>query len=195
MTKNGINFDKSLFMKHFEKAMNQDSTLNEQALQQLQMDFQSLMQRAEREAKEKDPKVVENLKAGEAYLNEAVSKKGFTKTASGLAYKVEKEGQGENFKDNDVVLVKYTGRHIDGKEFDSSKENPVAFNLNQVVPGFAEMLKLMKPGEKATVIIPGSLAYGIDGQSNPMSGEQVIGPNETLVFDIEAVGLQEKNEK
>lgn len=188
LAKNNVNFDKALFIKHFEKALNQDSTLNEQTLQQLQADFQNIMQRAEKEGKANDPKAMNNRKASEAHMNK-VLKEGYTKTASGIAYKVLKEGAGETFKDGQKVLLKYTGRHIDGKEFDSSRDSAVVFDMRQVVPGFAEMLKLMKPGEKVSVVIPSEQAYGEDGQVNPMTGEQVIGPNEALIFDIETVGV------
>ena len=82
-------------------------------------------------------------------------------------------------------MVNYVGKHIDGKEFDSSKE-PVPFQTSQVVPGFAEMIKLMKPGMKVEVIIPGDLAYGPEGR------EPTIGSNETLVFEMETVGKQEQ---
>ena len=129
-----------------------------------------------------------NRKASEAHMNK-VLKEGYTKTASGVAYKVLKEGAGETFKEGQKVLLKYTGRHIDGKEFDSSRDSAVVFDMRQVVPGFAEMLKLMKPGEKVSVVIPSEQAYGEDGQVNPMTGEQVIGPNEALIFDIETVGV------
>ena len=172
LAKNNVNFDKALFIKHFEKALNQDSTLNEQTLQQLQADFQNIMQRAEKEGKANDPKAMNNRKASEAHMN-----------------KVLKEGAGETFKEGQKVLLKYTGRHIDGKEFDSSRDSAVVFDMRQVVPGFAEMLKLMKPGEKVSVVIPSEQAYGEDGQANPMTGEQVIGPNEALIFDIETVGV------
>ena len=163
LAKNNVNFDKALFIKHFEKALNQDSTLNEQTLQQLQADFQNIMQRAEKEGKANDPKAMNNRKASEAHMNK-VLKEGYTKTASGVAYKVL-------------------------KEFDSSRDSAVVFDMRQVVPGFAEMLKLMKPGEKVSVVIPSEQAYGEDGQVNPMTGEQVIGPNEALIFDIETVGV------
>ena len=149
------------------------------------MDIESQLKRAQAEAKAKDPKAIENKKAGEAFLAKKAKEAGYQKTPSGLVYKVITEGAGENFTDKDVVMVNYVGKHIDGKEFDSSKE-PVPFQTSQVVPGFAEMLKLMKPGMKVEVIIPGDLAYGPEGR------EPTIGSNETLVFEMETVGKQEQ---
>lgn len=114
----------------------------------------------------------EQLKADTAYKQ----------TATGLVYKMIAPGSGETFKPTDNVQVIYTGQHIGGEVFDSSEGKPVAFPLQNVVPGFREMITMMRPGARARCIIPGNLAYG-------QQGNQGIGPNETLVFDIETVGL------
>ncbi len=106
------------------------------------------------------------------------------KTASGLVYKIIEPGSGANFTTSDKIDVIYTGMHINGEQFDSSNGTPVTFSPEQVVPGFKEMLLLMKPGAKARCIIPGNLAYG-------EQGNQGIGPNETLIFELETVGVQE----
>ncbi len=92
-------------------------------------------------------------------------------------------GSGENIKADQTVNVMYTGKHIDGKVFDESKQAiPMKVSEGSLIKGFVEVLKLMKPGAKAHVIIPADLAYGPQGQ-------QEIGPNEYLVFDIEAVSV------
>lgn len=173
------------FMEAFKKSLLADSAMNQELMMQKNMEIESQLKRAQAEAKAKDPKAIENKKAGEAFLNKKASEAGYQKTPSGIVYKVITEGKGENFTDKDVVMVNYVGKHIDGKEFDSSKE-PVPFQTSQVVPGFAEMIKLMKPGMKVEVIIPGDLAYGPEGR------EPTIGSNETLVFEMETVGKQEK---
>ena len=124
-----------------------------------------------------------NKKAGEEYIAEQMSKdKAFIKTPSGLCYKILEEGEGDNFKDSDIVDVIYIGKHIDGSVFDSSNGNVVPFPLMNVVPGFREVITLMKPGAKAVAILPANIAYGETGQGP-------IGPNETLVFEITTVGL------
>ena len=103
-------------------------------------------------------------------------------------YKIEKEGEGEAIGDNTPLLVNYTGRFTDGKEFDSSKGNPARFMARGVVPGFGEGLKMLKKGGKATLYIPGKLGYGVNGQ--PAAG---IGPNQMLVFDVEIVDVNPQN--
>lgn len=179
----GIDINQKVFMEHFKKAIMSDSTASQEQMMALQMALEPLLERAAKEAKAKDPVAIENKKAGEAFCNKKAADKTYKKTASGLVYKVIAEGAGENFTDNDVVMTKYVGKHIDGKEFDSSKGEAVPFNLKAVIPGFAEMIKLMKPGMKVEVIIPAELAYA-------ENGNQVIGPNETLIFEIETVEVQ-----
>ncbi len=182
----GVQINEAKFMAEFKKALMADSAMSQEAMMQKNMAIESLLKRATAEAKEKDPKAIENKKAGQAYAEKKAKEAGYQKTPSGLVYKVLNEGSGANFTDKDVVMVKYTGKHIDGKEFDSSKDEAVPFQLNQVVPGFAEMIKLMKPGQKVEVIIPSDLAYGPEGR------EPTIGSNETLVFEMETVGVQKK---
>ena len=82
------------------------------------------------------------------------------------------------------MKVIYTGKHVDGQVFDSSNGQAVSFPVAAVVPGFKQMLLMMRPGTKAYCIIPGDLAYGQQG-----TPDGSIAPNETLVFEIEAVGL------
>lgn len=169
-------------MDQIRKTVQSKDSVDMAKMQQMQMAIQGMMMRA------MQAKGAENDKAGKKYLEEQVKKdKGFKKTASGLAYKVVKEGAGENFNDSATVDVTYVGKHIDGKEFDSSKGKPVPFNLKMTVPGFREVISNMKPGTKAIAIIPGALAYG--DQGNPQGG---IGPNETLVFEITAVGVHKE---
>ncbi len=124
-----------------------------------------------------------NMKEGEKYIaNQLKNDPSFTKTETGLCYKILNEGEGENFTPTDTVDVIYTGKHVDGTEFDSSKGEIVPFPLQGVVPGFREVITLMKPGAKAIAIIPSHLGYGDAGQGS-------IGPKETLVFELTTVGI------
>lgn len=124
-----------------------------------------------------------NKQEGEKYIADQMKKDAaFIKTESGLCYKILEEGEGNNFMPNDTVDVIYTGKHIDGSEFDSSKGEVVPFPLQGVVPGFREVITLMKPGAKAIAIIPSHLGYGDAGQGT-------IGPNETLVFELTTVDI------
>lgn len=104
------------------------------------------------------------------------------KTQSGLVYKITEQGAGDTFKPTDVVKVVYTGKHTNDEEFDSSHGEAVDFPLQNVVPGFREMITMMRPGAKAYCILPSEIAYG-------ERGNQAIAPNETLVFEIETQGL------
>ncbi len=122
-----------------------------------------------------------NAAAGKEYIdNVKASDKDVKTTESGLTYKVQKQGTGVMPTDKDRVKVIYTGKLIDGTEFDSSKGESREFSVNGVVPGFKEGLKMMNKGSKYTLYIPGNLAYGL--QAPP-----AIGPNSTLVFDVEVV--------
>src|SRR5690606_17261370 len=100
---------------------------------------------------------------------------------SGLQYKVVKEGGGKSPKATDTVSVHYRGTLIDGTEFDSSikRGEPAEFPVNRVIPGWTEALQLMKEGAKWMLYIPSHLAYGERGAGG------AIGPNETLIFEVE----------
>ena len=106
-------------------------------------------------------------------------------TESGLQYLVMEPGEGDNPVAADSVEVHYEGRLIDGSVFDSSFERgqTVTFGLTQVIPGWTEGLQLMKPGGKFKFIIPSELGYGEGGAG------QMIGPNATLLFDVELIAV------
>jgi peptidyl-prolyl cis-trans isomerase len=128
-----------------------------------------------------------NAKAGEDFLAENGKRVEVKTTASGLQYEVIKEGDGPQPTAADQVVVHYTGKLIDGTVFDSSEERgtPATFGVSQVMPGWVEALQLMKAGSTWRLFIPSALAYG------PQGAGGIIGPNQTLVFDvtlIEVVG-------
>ncbi|KAB2897584.1 MAG: FKBP-type peptidyl-prolyl cis-trans isomerase [Burkholderiaceae bacterium] len=107
-------------------------------------------------------------------------------TASGLVYESLKEGSGESPKATDTVKVHYKGTFPDGKEFDSSykRGEPTEFPLNRVIPCWTEGVQRMKPGGKAKLVCPASIAYGARGAGN------VIPPNATLHFEIELISAR-----
>lgn len=109
-------------------------------------------------------------------------------TESGLSYKIENPGNGTRPTAQSTVRVKYTGKHTDGRVFDTSGDETVDFNLEHLIPGFTEGTQLIGKGGKITLYIPGNLAYGPNGQ--PAAG---IAPNEMLVFDIELVDINPAN--
>lgn len=122
-----------------------------------------------------------NAKAGEEFLLENGKRAEVKTTASGLQYEVLTEGTGVQPSAQDQVEVHYTGKLIDGTVFDSSVDRgmPATFGVTQVIPGWVEALQLMKAGAKWRLFIPSQLAYG------PQGAGGVIGPNQTLIFDVE----------
>jgi FKBP-type peptidyl-prolyl cis-trans isomerase FklB len=128
-----------------------------------------------------------NLDAGQAFLEANKKKDGVVTLPSGLQYKVVTEGKGKQPKSTDTVVAHYRGTLINGAEFDSSyqRNEPATFPVGGVIKGWQETLPLMKEGAKWQVYIPSDLAYGPRGAG----GE--IGPNETLIFDIELLSVKE----
>lgn len=137
--------------------------------------FEKDMEQKQKEAGEK------NKTAGAKYLEENKNKPGVKTTASGLQYKVIKEGTGAQPKATDMVTVNYRGTLIDGTEFDSSykRGQPATFPVNGVIKGWTEALQLMKQGGKFQLFIPSNLAYG----ERAMGPD--IGANSTLIFEVE----------
>jgi FKBP-type peptidyl-prolyl cis-trans isomerase len=127
----------------------------------------------------------ENTAAGSAFREANAAKEGVVTTESGLQYKVLRDGDGPKPLATDTVEVNYRGTLIDGTEFDSSytRGSSVSFALNQVIPGWTEGLQLMPVGSKYELVIPPELAYGAGGAG------QVIGPNATLVFEVELLQI------
>ncbi len=127
-----------------------------------------------------------NKQEGEAFLAENKKKEGVTTLPSGLQYKVIKAGSGKKPKSTDSVTVHYRGTLINGTEFDSSykRGTPATFPVTGVIPGWTEVLQLMEEGAKWQVFIPSNLAYG-----ERSAGPQ-IGPNTTLLFEIELISIQ-----
>ena len=126
-----------------------------------------------------------NLEAGQAYVQDYAKQAGVTALSNGLHYKELRKGTGDHPKATDTVKVHYEGRLIDGTVFDSSKERgePATFPLNGVIQGWQEILPLMPVGARWQVVIPPKLAYGVRGAGGS------IGPNETLVFEIELLEI------
>lgn len=152
--------------------------------------FQACMESLQRESMEKmqaeqAAKGAVNKVRGEKFLAENKSKDGVQTTASGLQYKVIKEGTGKKPAKENTVKVHYTGTTIDGKVFDSSVERgePIEFPLSGVIAGWTEGVALMPVGSKYMLYIPSNLAYGEQGAG------QSIGPNETLIFEVELLDI------
>jgi len=114
-------------------------------------------------------------------------KDGVVTLPSGLQYKIVKTTDGKKPTDVDTVTCNYRGTLIDGTEFDKSEAGqPATFQVGGVIPGFKEALKLMPVGSTWRFFIPANLAYGERGAGN------VIGPNTTLIFEVELVSIKDK---
>jgi len=161
------------------KMTNEEVATTMQAFsQKMQAKQKEAMAAHEAEMKKSGDKNVED---GKAYLAANAKKDGVKVTKSGLQYKVITEGKGPMPKATDTVTVNYRGKLISGKEFDSSysRGEPATFAVNAVIPGWTEVLQLMPEGSKWEVVIPSDLAYGPGGAGGD------IGPNSTLVFEVE----------
>lgn len=134
---------------------------------------------------ERTARADDNLNSGEKFLEENGKKEDVVELESGLQYKVIKKGTGEKPQSDSNVKVHYHGTLINGEVFDSSYERgePVDLTVNQVIKGWQEALTKMPVGSKWKVYIPSELAYGERGAGD------VIGPNETLIFDIELLAI------
>lgn len=152
----------------------------DEAKEEIRIFFQA-MEEEQRAAAQKMGEV--NAAAGKAFLEENGKRVEVNVTPSGLQYEVLEEGTGKQPSAGDNVAVHYTGKLIDGTVFDSSVDRgaPATFGVTQVIPGWVEALQMMKEGAKWRLFIPSNLAYGPNGAGN------IIGPNSTLIFDVELI--------
>ncbi len=187
--KAGISFNRDLFFAEFSKALKADSVneiANVEANQQIQVLMQQAMNKVmeqrnkEQLAQQKamEAKYAVNKEEGAKFVAQKLANdKEMKKTASGLVYKVNKMGKGAVAKEGDRVKVVYTGKTIDGKEFDSSNGREVPFSTKGVIPGFAEALTTLPAGTDVTLYIPEELGYGRQGTGD-------IEPGSTLIFEM-----------
>jgi FKBP-type peptidyl-prolyl cis-trans isomerase len=129
-----------------------------------------------------------NKKDGDAFLAANKTKEGVVTLPSGLQYKILKEGTGPKPAAQDTVVCNYRGTLLDNTEFDSSEKHggPASFPVNQVIKGWTEALQLMPVGSKWQLFVPSELAYG------PRQAGPQIGPNSTLIFEVELLSIKEK---
>ncbi|WBV55962.1 FKBP-type peptidyl-prolyl cis-trans isomerase [Chryseobacterium sp. Chry.R1] len=127
-----------------------------------------------------------NLNEGKAFMEENAKKDGVVTLPSGLQYEIITEGNGAQPKAKDTVKCHYHGTTIKGEVFDSSvkRGTPASFPLNRVISGWTEALQLMPVGSKWRLFLPPNLAYGEEQISKE------IGPNSTLIFEVELLGIK-----
>jgi len=185
MQKQGVAIDADLLAKGIKDAVSGGKLLmTDQEIQETLMAFQKEMRAKQEEANKALGE--KNKQEGEAFLAANKSKEGVKTLPDGLQYKVLKPGTGKKPKPTDTVVTQYRGTLIDGTEFDSSyrRGQPATFRVDGVIRGWTEALQLMEEGAKWMLFIPPGLAYGDRG-----AGPQ-IGPNATLIFEIELVSIQ-----
>jgi FKBP-type peptidyl-prolyl cis-trans isomerase FklB len=183
LKRQSIDVDTSILARGVKDAFSgSQPLLTEQDIRETMAAFQKEMMAKQEELAKK------NKKEGEAFLAGNKKKEGVKILSSGLQYKVVKAGTGKKPKLTDTVTVNYRGTLINGTEFDSSlrRGQPASFQVNGVIPGWTEALQLMEEGAKWQLFIPSNLAYGERGAGRD------IGPNATLIFDIELISIQEK---
>lgn len=189
---NQVKLDETSFVAGIKTSVDgSEPKLTKEQIQQTMQAFQADMQKKQEEAQKAEQAAMEaaavkNKEEGTKFLAENSKKAGVQTTASGVQYEVLTEGKGEKPKATDTVTVHYVGTLIDGKEFDSSikRNEPASFAVNAVIPGWVEVLQLMPVGSKWKVAIPSDLAYGAGGTG----GE--IGPNATLIFEVELLKIE-----
>jgi FKBP-type peptidyl-prolyl cis-trans isomerase len=187
---NSVDVDTKILLRGLQDALAGNKTLltdaeRQAVLVQLQNDVRMAQQVKMQQLAE------QNKKAGEEFLAANKTKEGVVALPSGLQYKILQPGSGPKPTATDSVVCNYRGTLLDGTEFDSSykRGQPATFPVNGVIKGWTEALQLMPVGSKWQLFIPAELAYGERG-----AGRQ-IGPNSTLIFEVELISIQGKEEK
>jgi FKBP-type peptidyl-prolyl cis-trans isomerase FklB len=181
----GVEVDSDIFIKGVKDALTGTKPLlTDEEMQNVMTTFKQEMSAKQMEKMKALGE--KNKKEGEAFLAENKKKSGVKTTASGMQYKVIKDGTGKTPKKTDKVNCNYQGTLIDGTEFDSSykRGQPATFPVDGVIPGWTEALQMMKVGSKWQLFVPAKLAY------NERGAGPLIGPNAVLIFTVELLSIQ-----
>jgi FKBP-type peptidyl-prolyl cis-trans isomerase FklB len=198
----GMNIGSGLGANLKKQSVDVDSTLVSQGLKDAmsggktrltQGEMQAVLTEVQNEVKKQQQEKTQQAAAankteGEAFLAANKSKDGVVTLPSGLQYKILTAGTGPKPTASDSVKCNYRGTLINGTEFDSSykRGQPATFAVGQVIKAWTEALQLMPVGSKWQLFVPSSLAYGERG-----AGAE-IGPNATLIFEVELLSIEEK---
>ncbi len=167
----------------------QKSLLTDEETKNTLTEFQQTLMKKEIERRKE--LAIKNKVEQEKFLAENAKKEGVVTTASGLQYRILKEGKGPKPTLEDTVKVHYRGTLINGQEFDSSykRGEPVSFQLKTMIKGWIEALQLMNEGSKWQIFIPSALAYGEQGAGD------IIEPNSLLIFEVELLSVEKSSGK
>jgi FKBP-type peptidyl-prolyl cis-trans isomerase FklB len=186
--KQGLELDPAVFAKAFAEAFNNGKTAMSEE------DMKTVLTAAAQEIRKKQAavqaeKAQQAQAEGEKFLADNKTKEGVVTLPSGLQYKILKQGTGQKPTLEDTVVCNYKGTLINGTEFDASEKHggPASFPVKGVIPGWTEALQLMPAGSKWQLFVPSNLAYGAQGPPD-------IGPNATLLFEVELVSIQKASE-
>lgn len=185
MINKDIKIDADTFMQGMKDALtNKKSALSPAESKEVMMNFQASM-RAKAQQK-MDEESAKNISAGKDFFTHYRKKKDAQSMDNGIAYRVLKKGNGVKPSVDDTVVAHYTGKLVDGRVFDSSVQRgePATFPLKNVIKGWQEVVPMMSVGSKWEAVIPPQLAYGERGPGG------IIGPNSTLVFEIELLEVK-----
>jgi FKBP-type peptidyl-prolyl cis-trans isomerase len=187
LSRQSIDADDKLLLQGFQDALSGGKTLMtadeaRTLLTQFQAEVRAKMEEKQKLAAET------NKKEGDEFLTANKTKPGVVTLPSGLQYKILTPGTGPKPTAEDSVVCNYRGTLINGKEFDSSykRGEPATFPVSRVIKGWTEALQLMPVGSKWQLFVPSDLAYG------PRGASAEIGPNATLIFEVELLSIQEK---
>jgi FKBP-type peptidyl-prolyl cis-trans isomerase FklB len=191
LKKDSVDVDSDILVRGMKDALAGNKQLltdeeSQAALAALQADLKKHQQEVQA------AEAAKNSKAGEAYMAANKAKPGVVTLPSGLQYKVITEGNGPKPTADDVIVCNYKGTLVDGTEFDSSykRGKPATIPVGQVIKGWTEALQLMPVGSKWELTIPPALAYGDKGTNGGP-----IGPDSTIIFDVELISIQAKEPK
>lgn len=187
LKQSGVDIDPAILVRAIKDVLAGDKqAMTDQEAQETLKTLQADM-RKEQQLKQ-EQLAGNNKKEGDEFLAANKSKEGVTTLPDGLQYKILQEGTGPKPTAADSVTVNYRGTLLNGAEFDSSykRGQPASFNVGGIIKGWTEALQLMPVGSKWQIFIPSDLAYG------PRGAGRDIGPNATLVFEVELLSIQPK---
>ena len=186
--KDSLEVDPNIFLRGFKDGMvGGKSLLTDDEIKTVLTAVQADLNKKQGEKMQQQGEA--NKKAGDAFLAANKNKEGVVTLPSGLQYKVLKSGTGPKPSASDSVVCNYKGTFLDNTEFDSSykRGQPATFPVNGVIKGWTEALQLMPAGSKWQLFVPSDLAYGPNGRPE-------IGPNSTLLFDVELLSIETKKD-